>query len=107
MTDIGRRESVLIPLLPIIPKDLSSQLRSGKESRSSAVQGLSFEGTSFTFFGAAVQKSGAEHVPSCPSAGMHIYKPYPDRTEAGNQSISLARGAVRSFPALARSVRQS
>ncbi|GBN62688.1 hypothetical protein AVEN_159741-1 [Araneus ventricosus] len=27
MTDIGRRESVLIPLLPIIPKDLSSQLK--------------------------------------------------------------------------------
>ncbi|GBN81363.1 hypothetical protein AVEN_136596-1 [Araneus ventricosus] len=23
-------------------------------------------------------------------AGEHIYKPYPDRTEAGNQSISLA-----------------
>ncbi|GBN70246.1 hypothetical protein AVEN_204483-1 [Araneus ventricosus] len=27
ITDIGRRESVLIPLLPIIPKDLSSQLK--------------------------------------------------------------------------------
>ncbi|GBN45483.1 hypothetical protein AVEN_271720-1 [Araneus ventricosus] len=24
------------------------------------------------------------------STGMHIYKPYPDRTEAGNQPISLA-----------------
>ncbi|GBO24844.1 hypothetical protein AVEN_96730-1 [Araneus ventricosus] len=23
-------------------------------------------------------------------SGTHIYKPYPDRTEAGNQSISLA-----------------
>ncbi|GBM30818.1 hypothetical protein AVEN_52611-1 [Araneus ventricosus] len=27
MTDIGRRESVLIPRLPIIPKDLSSQFK--------------------------------------------------------------------------------
>ncbi|GBO38515.1 hypothetical protein AVEN_256812-1 [Araneus ventricosus] len=27
MTDIGRRESILIPRLPIIPKDLSSQFR--------------------------------------------------------------------------------
>ncbi|GBO32417.1 hypothetical protein AVEN_65743-1 [Araneus ventricosus] len=27
MTDIGRRESVLIPHLPIIPKDLSSQFK--------------------------------------------------------------------------------
>ncbi|GBL84483.1 hypothetical protein AVEN_117231-1 [Araneus ventricosus] len=27
MTAIGRRESVLIPRLPIIPKDLSSQFR--------------------------------------------------------------------------------
>ncbi|GBL81975.1 hypothetical protein AVEN_50556-1 [Araneus ventricosus] len=26
----------------------------------------------------------------CPVARVHIYKPYPDRTEAGNQSISLA-----------------
>ncbi|GBM55884.1 hypothetical protein AVEN_2578-1 [Araneus ventricosus] len=28
MTDIGRRESVLIPRLPITPKDLSSQFKS-------------------------------------------------------------------------------
>ncbi|GBL73334.1 hypothetical protein AVEN_159365-1 [Araneus ventricosus] len=28
MTDIGRRESVLIPLLPIIPKNLPSQFKS-------------------------------------------------------------------------------
>ncbi|GBM62635.1 hypothetical protein AVEN_103625-1 [Araneus ventricosus] len=27
--------------------------------------------------------------PTC-STRLHIYKPYPDRTEAGNQSISLA-----------------
>ncbi|GBO31670.1 hypothetical protein AVEN_135360-1 [Araneus ventricosus] len=27
MTDIGRRESILIPRLPIMPKDLSSQFR--------------------------------------------------------------------------------
>ncbi|GBN40529.1 hypothetical protein AVEN_120920-1 [Araneus ventricosus] len=27
MTDIGRKESLLIPRLPIIPKDLSSQFR--------------------------------------------------------------------------------
>ncbi|GBM19303.1 hypothetical protein AVEN_200242-1 [Araneus ventricosus] len=27
MTDIGRRESILIPRLPIMPKDLSSEFR--------------------------------------------------------------------------------
>ncbi|GBN50199.1 hypothetical protein AVEN_64017-1 [Araneus ventricosus] len=27
MTDIGRRENVLIPRLPVIPKDLSSQFK--------------------------------------------------------------------------------